>query len=462
VQPIRLDYTNVLSANVGEHGLEEAQLEALAAPSAAALAAIQARRARDLRWLDLPYREAVRGEILDYAASVRGRFENVCVLGIGGSALGNTALHSALNGPFHNLRPPTGVPRLLVLDNIDPEWIGPFLETIDPTRTVFNVVSKSGTTAETTSQFLILRERLIRRLGAEAHKAHLLITTDEKQGVLREVVRREGYRSFSVPDGVGGRFSVLSEVGLVSSALVGIDIEALHAGAAAMDERCRTPRLLENPALLHAGLQYLLHTTRGLPLSVTFAYSQRLRDVADWYAQLLAESLGKKRSRSGETVHRGPTPIRALGVTDQHSQVQLYVEGPFDKWFTLLAVDTPQQDVDIPAAYPDLEALAYLGGRSLKELFQAEREGTRIALTEAGRPNATLSLSRIDAHALGQLLYLLELSVAVMGEHYDVDAFDQPGVEAGKIAAYALMGRKGYEERRARIEAASARTPRRI
>jgi glucose-6-phosphate isomerase len=452
VKPIRLDYTNVMSSAVGEHGLTESELTAMSAPSQRALEAVLARRSQDLRWLDLPYRDDVRRTINDYATSVRGRFENVCVLGIGGSALGTTALQTALNGPFHNLLPPRGLPRLFVLDNVDPEWIGPFLERVDVTRTVFNVISKSGTTAETMGQFLVLRERLVQRLGEKAHREHVLITTDERKGVLREVVQRERYRSFGVPDGVGGRFSVLSEVGLVPAALVGMDIDALHAGAAAMDARCRERDLLKNPALLHAAIQFLLHSRRGLVMSVTFAYSHRLRDLADWYAQLLAESLGKKHARSGAAVHAGPTPIRAVGVTDQHSQVQLYAEGPFDKWFTLLAVDRPSVDVSIPQAYEDLEALAYLGGRSLGQLFEAEREGTRIALTEAGRPNAMITLERVEAHAVGQLLYLLELSVALMGEHYDVDAFDQPGVEAGKIAAYALMGRAGYEERRTEIE----------
>lgn len=452
---VRFDYTNVLSSAVGEHGLTEVELARLEKPSLAALAAVNARRTQDLRWLDLPHREAVRAEIKAYAESVKGRFTSVCVLGIGGSALGNTALHTALNGPFHNLLPPAGKPRLFVLDNIDPEWIGPFLETVDPTRTVFNVISKSGTTAETMSQFLILREQLIRRLGEKAHREHIVVTTDEKKGVLREIVKRDGYRSFVVPDGVGGRFSVLSEVGLVSSALVGIDIEALHAGAAAMDARCKAQKLLENPALLHAAIQFLLHTKRALPMAVMFSYSHRLRDVSDWYAQLLAESLGKRLSRKGKVVNKGPTPIRAVGVTDQHSQVQLYTEGPYDKWFTLLAVAQPGTDVKIPAAYPDMEGVHYLGGRTLGELFTAEREGTRIALTEAGRPNAMFTLERVEAHSVGELMYLLELSVAVMGEHYDIDAFDQPGVEAGKIAAYALMGRAGYEKRRAEIEAAT-------
>ena len=451
---IRLDYTNVLSDAVGEHGLSQADLDALRGPSAKALGAVLERRKQDLRWLDLPYQDELVAEITEFASSVRGKFENVVVLGIGGSALGNTALQTALNSPYHNLEPPAGIPRLFVLDNVDPDLIGEFFDHVDPSKTLFNAISKSGGTAETMSQFLLAQAALKERLG-DAHKDHLVITTDAEKGVLRKVVQDEGYRSFVVPDGVGGRFSVLSAVGLVSSALVGIDVQGLLRGAAAMDERCRTTEMSDNPALLHAAVQYLLHTKKDMPMAVTFAYSHRLRDMADWYAQLLAESIGKKHDRAGNVVHRGPTPIRAVGVTDQHSQVQLYVEGPMDKWFTLLSVAEPDHTVRIPHAYPEAEGIAYLGGRTLKELFQAERDGTRIALTEAGRPNLTIEMEKVDAHAIGQLIYLLELSVAVMGEHYDIDAFDQPGVEAGKIAAYALMGRQGYEERRRQIEAAT-------
>lgn len=458
---IRFDYTNVLSTAVGpRHGLAESELEALAEPSVRALRAVAARRAKDLRWMDLPYQDELCREILEFAASVRGRFENVCVLGIGGSALGNMALQTALNSPYHNLVPPPGIPRLFVLDNVDPDLIGEFLDAVDPSQTLFNAISKSGGTAETMSQFLIAREALVERLGESAANDHLVVTTDAENGVLREIVRREDYRSFVVPDGVGGRFSVLSAVGLVSSALVGIDIQGLLKGAAAMDERCRSEEFLENPALVHAAIQWLMHAKKEKPMAVTFSYSHRLRDMADWYAQLLAESIGKRKSRSGEDVFRGPTPIRAVGVTDQHSQVQLYTEGPHDKWFTLLAVDEPDHTVPIPLAFEDLEGVAYLGGRTLKELFQAERDGTRIALTEAERPNATISLQQVDAHAVGQLIYLLETSVAIQGEHYDVNAFDQPGVEAGKVAAYALMGRSGYEARRAEIEAHASSEPR--
>ena len=461
---IRLDFSNVLADAVGpEHGLAEADLERMAGPSAAALEAVQARRGQDLRWMDLPYASAVHDELLAYASSVNGRFDNVVVLGIGGSALGNRALHTALNSPFHNLEPPAGWPRLFVLDNVDPDLVGEFLDSVDPGRSLFNVISKSGGTAETMSQFLVVRQRLRESLGEEAAREHLVVTTDAEKGVLREIVRREGYTSFVVPDGVGGRFSVLSPVGLFSSALVGIDIKGLLAGAAAMDEACRSPRMDENPALVYAAIQRLLHAEKGLPIAVTFSYSHRLRDMADWYAQLLAESIGKRHGRDGSELFTGPTPVRAVGVTDQHSQVQLYVEGPHDKWFTLLSVEQPDHAVAIPTAFEDLEGVAYLGGRSLGELFAAERDGTRIALTEAGRPNCTLAFEQVDAHSVGQMIYLLELAVAVMGEHYGVDAFDQPGVEAGKVAAYALMGRSGYEARRAEIEAAAGRTrPRRV
>jgi glucose-6-phosphate isomerase len=458
---LRIDYTNILADAVGpDHGITPDELETLAGPSKAALDAVMARRDQDLRWLDLPYSHDVHNAILDYAASVRGRFKNVVVLGIGGSALGITALQTALNSPYHNLRPPTGMPRLFVLDNIDPDLIGEFIDHVDPTETLFNVISKSGGTAETMSQFLIFRKMLIERIGEEAHRDHIVVTTDAEKGVLRGIVETEGYHSFVVPDGVGGRFSVLSPVGLVACSLVGIDIKGILAGAAAMDEVCKAPGIYDNPALLYAALQWLMQSKRKKPIAVTLSYSHRLRDLADWYAQLLAESIGKRFARDGREVFVGPTPVRAVGVTDQHSQAQLYAEGPFDKWFTLLSVERSDHAVEIPLAFEDVEGVAYLGGRTLGELFRAERDGTRIALTEAGRPNVSILFPAVTPHALGQYMFMMEVAVAVMGEHYAIDAFNQPGVEAGKVAAYALMGRTGFDARRQEIEAAAVADPR--
>lgn len=460
---IQLDYTHILADSVGPtHGLDEQRLMALAGPSMAALSAVQARRTTDLRWLELPHQDEMLDEIVAYAASVRGQFENVVVLGIGGSALGPRALHTALNSPYHDAQPPADLPRLHVLDNVDPDWIGEFLTHVDPRTCLFNVISKSGSTAETMSQFLIFQKALIEAVGQEDHKRHVVVTTDGSQGVLRPIVEEEGYASFVVPEGVGGRFSVLSPVGLLSAALVGIDIRGLAAGAVDMDARCKEAPFEKNPALVYAAIQWLMQSEGNKNIAVTFAYSQRLRDLADWYAQLLAESIGKRHSKDGQEVFVGPTPVRAVGVTDQHSQVQLYAEGPADKWFTFLSVENSDHTIRIPGAYADRDALAYLGGRTLNELFEAEREGTRIALTEAGRPSVDVIFPKVTAATVGQYLYMMELAVAVMGEHYGVDAFDQPGVEAGKIAAYALMGRSGFEDRRQEIEASRGRAAKRI
>lgn len=456
MEQLVLDYTHAMADVVGpEHGLTRAELADCAAASKTALAAVQARRTKDLRWLDLPYQSSVHEQVLDYADRMAGRFQNIVVCGIGGSALGTIALQQALNSPYHNLGARQSLPRLFVLDNIDPDLIGEFLAQFDPSECLFNVISKSGTTAETTSQFLIFQAALIERLGRKEHVEHLCVTTDESKGVMREIVRREGYQSFVVPEGVGGRFSVLSPVGLVPLALSGIDIKGVLKGAADMDARCRNEDFHSNPAQVYAAIQWLMQAKKRKPMSVTFSYSQRLALLADWYAQLLAESIGKRHSRKGVDVFAGPTPIRALGVTDQHSQMQLYTEGPHDKWFTLLSVERSDYSVPIPAAYADLEAIRYLGDRTLNELFAAERDGARVALTAAKRPSVTFHFPKVSPHAIGQYIQCLEIAVALMGEHYDVDAFDQPGVEAGKIAAYALMGRAGFEKKKAEIESAA-------
>ena len=336
---LRLDYTNVLADVIGpEHGITEEELADLAVPAARGLEAVLARRGSDLRWLDLPYAQAELEGLLEYAASVQGRFENVVVLGIGGSALGNIALFTALCSPYHNDQPPGDLPRLFVLDNVDPDLVGEWIEHFDPSKTLFNVISKSGGTAETMSQFLVFRQLLIDQLGEAEHREHIVVTTDAEKGILREIVMREGYASFVVPDGVGGRFSVLSPVGLLSSALVGIDVVALLKGAKDMDERCRTAELTQNPALTYAALQYLLQTKKGMPVAVTFSYSNRLKHLGDWYAQLLAESIGKRKGRSGADVFAGPTPVRAVGVTwGFFRREQLASEDPE------IVVDTPSE-----------------------------------------------------------------------------------------------------------------------
>jgi glucose-6-phosphate isomerase len=446
---IILDYGGMLAPATGGRGVEEAQLDALAGRFGAVHADVERRRtAGQLGFFALPYERKVVEQIRSFADGLGQAYDTIVVLGIGGSALGTIALQNALLAPHWNELDGEGrdyFPRLYIIDNVDPSTIGPLLDRLDPRTTLYNVISKSGTTAETMSQFMIVRERLRAALDGDHYRSHLIFTTDPGKGVLRRLADEEGIATLPVPPDVGGRFSVLSAVGLLPAALAGIDIEALLAGAAAMDERCRTADLLVNPAGVFAALQYLAHTERSAPIHVMMAYTDRLYSVADWFRQMWAESLGKQHDLGGADVFRGPTPVKALGVTDQHSQVQLYMEGPFDKTVTFLTVRETALDVAIPDAYPDVDELSYLGGRTLGELLDAERQATAAALATRGRMNMTIELPRVEAHALGQLFMLLQIATVYAGALYDVDPLDQPGVELGKQLTYGLMGRPGFE-----------------
>jgi glucose-6-phosphate isomerase len=443
-----LDYNAMLSPRLGGRGLEPSLLDATAERFRAIHEEVETGRAEGrLAFFDLPYEKDTVREIRSFAEGVGQAFDTIVVLGIGGSALGTIALHQALRPPFWNELADDAreyYPRLYVLDNIDPSTIAPLLDRLDFGRTLFNVVSKSGATAETMAQYLIVRERLRSELDDEAARRHLIFTTDPDKGVLRRIADAEGIATLPVPPAVGGRFSVLSAVGLLPAALVGIDVERLLAGAAAMDERCRTPDLHTNPAGIFAALQWLAHVRAGAPVHIVMAYGDRLVGVADWFRQLWAESLGKRVDRSGAEVHRGPTPVKALGTTDQHSQVQLYMEGPFDKTITLLSARERARDLEIPQAWADVPDLAYLGGRTLGQLLDAERLATAHALASAGRMNMSIELPRLDAFAVGELLMMLQIATIYAGALYDVDPLDQPGVELGKRLTYGLMGRDGF------------------
>ncbi|HEU5207919.1 MAG TPA: glucose-6-phosphate isomerase [Longimicrobiales bacterium] len=446
-----LDYANMLAPRLGGRGLQPDALDRMAERFRRVHADTEQRRdSGELGFFALPYERTITQEIRTFAEGVGQSFDTIVVLGIGGSALGTTALQQALLKPYWNELSDEQrdyYPRLYVLDNIDPTTIGPLLERLDMRRTLFNVVSKSGSTAETMAQYLIVRDMLRTTFEGDpdGERRHLVFTTDPEKGVLRRLADEEGIATLPVPDSVGGRFSVLSAVGLLPAALVGIDIDALLAGAAAMDERCRTDVLRDNPAALFAALQYAAHTEQGAGIHVMMAYGDRLYGFADWFRQLWAESLGKRVNRAGADVFVGPTPVKALGPTDQHSQVQLYMEGPFDKTVTILALEEGGTDLVVPDVHPELDALSYLGGSSLGGLLDAERVATTHALATNGRMNMTLTLPRADAHAVGELLMMLQIATVYGGGFYDVNPLDQPGVELGKQLTYGLMGRKGYD-----------------
>jgi glucose-6-phosphate isomerase len=456
---IVLDYNNMLASRLGGRGIGPARLDAMAERFRAAHAdAVQRRDAAELGFYALADGGDTVDSIRTFAEGGGQAFSNLVVLGIGGSALGTVALRTALLHPWWNELDDEArdfYPRLYVLDNVDPATFGAFLDRIDLKRTLFNVISKSGGTAETMSQYLVIRERLQAELG-DGYRRHLLFTTDPEKGVLRALAKEEDVATLPVPPNVGGRFSVLSAVGLLPAAMAGIDIGELLAGAKEMVARCETAELRSNPAGMFAALQYLAATELDAPIHVMMPYSDRLRDVADWFRQLWAESLGKQRTRGGEEVFAGPTPVKSLGATDQHSQVQLYVEGPFDKTITFLAERDAGADVQIPSAYPHHAELAYLGGHSMGELLRTEMLATEAALAQRGRMNMTIEVPRVDARSLGGLMMMLQIATVYAGHFYGIDPMDQPGVELGKQLTYGIMGRPGFDQARAEWE---GRTP---
>lgn len=400
-----------------------------------------------LQWMNLGYNEETLWYVKEFASQIKDKFENILVLGIGGSALGGIAVTEALLKPFWNLLTPeqrNNYPRIFFLDNIDPDTINGLLQVLDLKKTLVNVITKSGSTAETMSQFMIVKNILEQQLGAD-YRNNIVATTDKKTGILRQISEQEGYKTFVVPDDVGGRFSVFSAVGLLPFAMLGLDIDAMVNGIKDMDLALKNTNIHENIAAQNALIHYLMDTQKGKNLSVMMPYSSRLKYVSDWYVQLWAESLGKNKDNNGNDVHVGPTPIKALGATDQHSQIQLYNEGPNDKVINFIRVREFDTTLEIPSIF-EYTGIGYLGGKTINQLINAEADSTRVALSDYSRPTITITLDRVDAYYVAQLLYMLEVQTAIAGELYNINTFNQPGVEQAKNYTYALMGRAGYED----------------
>jgi glucose-6-phosphate isomerase len=446
---IRLSYGRCFQDRLdGEHGLPRTRLGELAGRFGEVQREVRRRRGRgEYGFYGLVDQGTTVREIKTFAEGLGQAHDHVLVLGIGGSALGTKALLNALRRPAWNEGDDESrdfFPRLTVLENVDPTSVAAALRRIDPRRVLVNVISKSGGTAETMAQYLVVRQWLADALGPASYR-HLVFTTDPEKGALRDLATREGIATLSVPPEVGGRFSVLSPVGLLPAALVGIDVEALLAGARRAIERAESDDLLTNPAALYAALHWAADTDLGARIHVLMPYSDRLREFAEWYRQLWAESLGKKVDREGRTVHVGPTPVGAIGATDQHSQVQLFMEGPFDKVITFVAVERPGEDVRIPERADLPPDLAYLPGHSLGELLDAEYRATSAALARMGRMSCTLRFPDLSPETLGEAIMFFQLATGYAGVWYGVDPFDQPGVELGKRLTYGAMGRPGYE-----------------
>jgi glucose-6-phosphate isomerase len=412
---MRVDLGNVLDATPG---VSREALERLDQRVADAHERIETGRAeREHGYASLALPETTDADEIRGAVERFDDVETFLTVGIGGSALGAATIDLALGGDVDTY----------FLDNVDPERIAALLDAVDLGRTAVNVVSRSGTTAETLANFLVVREAMA-DAGVDWTE-RTLVTTGET-GNLRDLAATHDLPALDVPDGVPGRFSALSTVGLACAAVQGHDLDAVLAGAA--DEADRLAgSLFESPAYAYGAASYALER-RGALVNAMMPYAESLEAFAEWFAQLWAESLGKDGV--------GQTPARALGATDQHSQLQLYRAGPRDKLVTLVR-SRDRDDRAVPTT--DLEGLSYLGGGSLGELLDAEFEATEASLAAAGVPNVRVEIDRIDERGVGELLYGMEAACVLYGELADVNAFNQPAVEWGKRAARGLLGDEG-------------------
>ncbi|WP_226004356.1 glucose-6-phosphate isomerase [Natrinema salinisoli] len=417
---MNVDIGNAL-ASVASPGVSRDSLERLDEQVAAAHERIEAGMANEehgYEALNLPQRtdpDEIRAAVEPVADA-----EALITVGIGGSSLGAATITNALESDTETV----------FLDNVDPEWVSSHLERLPLEETAINVVSRSGTTAETLANFLVVREAFE---DAGVDWTERTIVTTGEAGPLRDLADRHDLPSLKVPDGVPGRFSALSAVGMVAAAVCGHDLEALLAGAAAERETL-SGSLFDCPAYAYGATTYALDG-RGAGINAVMPYAESLETSAEWFAQLWAESLGKD--------DLGQTPVRALGVTDQHSQLQLYRAGPRDKLVTFVTTQE-RTDRSIPAT--DVEDLAYLGDATLGELLEAEFEATEASLAAAGRPNVRVELERVDEYELGGLLYGMEAACVLAGELYGVNTFEQPAVEWAKNATRGLLGGGDFEE----------------
>ena len=455
------DYTNLF----GEGKVTAAEVESMAARIRSAHQAVEKMRAtgevkahlskdgtpEKVLFTQLPYiapdhlnSPASIARLKEFGASLRNKVDVVVSFGIGGSFLGNKVLFDVHCGEFWNLKSAAergGWPKLFFSgNNLDPRRTAELIEQLkreaagkSTCRILLVVISKSGSTIETMATFMAARSALT---SIPSIEVSTVAVTDPATGaaetLLHRLAREEGWPMFSVPDGIGGRFSVFAEVGLITGVCVGFDIEAFLAGARSMDEACRDAEVFRNPALLNATLKYLAAAKHGRNIEVFMPYADYLKSVSEWYIQLLAESLGKRLDREGREVFYGRTPVVAVGTTDMHAQTQQHQDGARNKVVQFLRVAKWNPDPVIPDIFPREAKLSEFSGIPLSQALDAALESNAEALESDHRFNATFVLPEVNAFHLGELLYMLALSVAYEGELADVDAFDQPGVETYK------------------------------
>ncbi|WP_298594203.1 glucose-6-phosphate isomerase [uncultured Mitsuokella sp.] len=379
---------------------------------------------------------------------VKADVDVVVSLGIGGSYLGNKVLFDVQCGAFWNTLPKEerkGFPRVYFSgNNIDPRATGDLIQHIKALskiscshekkklRVLLLLISKSGGTLDTMSGFMVLYDALKKFENVEVEVVAVTDPGEEKPTLLKKLAMEKGWEQFAVPDGVGGRFTVFTEVGLTLGACIGFDIQAFLDGAKDMDKACQNDDIWQNPAMLNAALKFAASERHGRDIEVMMPYGDYLKSVSEWYIQLLAESLGKQFNKEGKEVCYGRTPCVAVGTTDMHSQTQAHQQGKLNKVVQFIRIKDWEDDLVIPNAFPEAKKLADIAGVTMSEALEVARQSNADALASNKRYNACFTLPTLNAYHLGELLYMLAMSIAYEGELADVDAFDQPGVESYK------------------------------
>jgi len=393
--------------------------------------------------------EKLLPDIKRLAQNLKSKYDNLLVLGIGGSALGFRAVLQFLKGPFYNLEK-NARPRIFVLDNLDPAVVKHLSELLDFSRTALIYTSKSGSTPETAASFIHFF-KMYREAGG--NRQDIVIICDRRDNGINRIAKNLGCHLLPIPAELPGRYSVLSSVGFLPAEIAGIDSQQLLNGARAVHRAVvETPP--EENAVFALGTGLYKHARRGRSIHVLFNYSSLLFEFGLWFMQLWAESLGKKLSTAGDVVHAGTTPLACLGATDQHSLLQLFKEGPDDKVFGFLKIDQFPVDITLTGEFPAEIEYAYFAGHTMGEQLNIEQLATEMSLAGAGRPCYRVTLSTISPAALGALFYFYEALVVYSARLLRVNPFDQPGVEEGKNITYSLLGREDHVKRRPEYEQA--------
>jgi len=452
---LTLDYTHCLASTIGAtHGLTDNEIETLVAKFPKHHENIEELRASgESAFFDLPYQDTKDVKVL--IKENKGKWESLVVVGMGGASVTAESMVTALGHEHWNLltaKARKNAPRVFFLDNLDAKAVEDLEEVLDPKKTLFLVISKTGNTAETNALYLHLVAWLKKKSTKTNLPKQVIVATDPEKSPLALATRADKFKVLPVPGNLGDRFALLGPQNLLLAGLCGFDVDGLIEGTATMDERCRHDKALENPAYMHSLIHYLLTRKRRKTIHAMMAFSNRAYGVVEWYAHLLSVSLGKMLNRKGKAVHVGPGPAYCVGPSGCYGQMQLYQEGPFDKVTTFVTVEDHGADLSIPSAHGKIEGLAYLGGHKFSELVDYGYYTAAQVITAAGRPNMTVVLDDISERSIASLYFMLELSSVMSAELYGIDAFNQPGVDENKQGVFAQLHRAGFEDKTATLE----------